>query len=165
MSRKIWIMPLFFALILFMLFVAEGFCIPAPTLEISELTDLSSKPMALSSPKEKQLVVFWATWCDDCRSKLRKELVAFNERKDVAVTTINLDKDPERAKEFISKEGITLPVLRDPEKKFKKALSIFSVPHWALLKRVKENQFEIVASESAFDLEHVKKALGEAPGK
>jgi thiol-disulfide isomerase/thioredoxin len=136
-----------------------SFAAHADVSAFSSLTDLSGTPASITQEKDKRLVVFWATWCEECRSKLSHELPELNARKDVSVVTINTDKDEERAKDFVKKENIALPVLRDPTKNFRKELKVFSVPHWALYKKV-GGEFRLVASQPAFDYAEVMKLLG-----
>jgi thiol-disulfide isomerase/thioredoxin len=122
------------------------------------LTGLDGKPAQLDSAKKQRLVVFWGTWCDECRAKLSKELVQLNQRADVQVVTVNADRDDDRVREFVAKEHIQLPVLRDPTKAFRKELRVFSVPHWALYRK-KALGYELVTSEGAFEYGHVVAAL------
>ena len=129
-------------------------------LELKGLTQMDGTPAKIDTAKAKLLVVFWATWCDECRAKLRTGLPEINSRKDVGVITVNTDKDEGRAKEFIAKENVALPVLRDPNKELRKELKVFSVPHWAVFKKNKDGNYELVKSEPAFDFDHVTQALG-----
>jgi thiol-disulfide isomerase/thioredoxin len=122
------------------------------------LTGLDGKPAVLDDTKDQRLVVFWGTWCEDCRVKLGKELLELDRRKDLSVITVNTDRDNDRVREFVSKEKITLPVLRDPSKELRRELGVYSVPHWALYRK-KAGRYERVASEAAFDTEQVLKAL------
>ncbi len=125
------------------------------------LVDLDGKPATLeASTKEKELVVFWATWCDECRSHLSKELPELNARPDVAVVTVNTDRDNDRVRDFVHKEGIRLPVLRDPGKELRSELHVFSVPYWAVYRRdPATHRLVISKSEAAFDMTHVLEAL------
>jgi thiol-disulfide isomerase/thioredoxin len=141
------------------------FAVDLSAKEISGLTDLDGKPVNLASTptsKPNELIVFWATWCDECRAKLREDLPKLAERSDLAVITVNMDKEPDRAKAYVEKEKILLPVYRDPEKQLKKELGIFSVPYWALLKKT-DHGYEVAASEAAFDFSHVMKAMESKP--
>jgi thiol-disulfide isomerase/thioredoxin len=124
------------------------------------LTDLDGKPARLDDSKASRLVVFWGTWCDECRAKLGKELLELNQRPDVSVVTVNADRDDERVKAFVAKEGIRLPVLRDPSKELRRELKVFSVPHWALYRKHGAG-YELAATEAAFDYDHVLKAITE----
>ena len=75
--------------------------------------------------------------------------------------TINTDRDESRVRDFVKKEGISLPVYRDPTKALRGELKIFSVPHWAVYRRdPKSRELELVKSEPAFDYGHVLQALG-----
>jgi len=124
------------------------------------LTGLDGKPAQMDTSKTQRLVVFWGTWCEECRSKLGKDLVQLNQRPDVSVVTVNADRDDERVREFVAKERITLPVLRDPTKEFRKRLNVFSVPHWALYRK-KGGSYELVSAAPAFDLDQVLRALSQ----
>lgn len=135
----------------------------AANLDGIQLVDLNGKTVQLSQEKDKRLVIFWATWCDECRSKLSHELLELNARKDVSVITVNTDKDDERVREFVEKEKISLPVYRDPNKVLRKELKVFSVPHWALYKKnAKTGLSELVESQPAFDYQQILKLLGGA---
>lgn len=128
--------------------------------QLPTLVNLQGESVSLEKGDEKRLIVFWATWCDECRAKLSHELPLLDQRADVSVVTINTDRDENRAREFVKKEGITLPVLRDPEKKLRSELKVFSVPHWAVYRRgASPGSWELVASEPAFNADHVQKAL------
>ncbi len=60
---------------------------------------------------------FWASWCGPCTKaipaieKLRKELPA----SDFQVVAVNLDREPERAREFLAAHGVGYPSASDPE--------------------------------------------------
>jgi thiol-disulfide isomerase/thioredoxin len=128
--------------------------------DLSSLRTLEGKPVAIST-KSQQLIVFWATWCQDCRSKLRGELAELDARPDVSVLTVNTDREEERVKEFVLKEKIALPVLRDSDKSLRKALGVFSVPHWAVYRRDPNTRaLALVKSQAAFDSKQVREALG-----
>jgi hypothetical protein len=67
-----------------------------------------------------------------------------------------MDKDIRRAKKYYKKMGIKLPVYRDGKKIFEKELKIKTLPHWAIIEK-KDDSWQIVADETAFNLERVKK--------
>ena len=61
---------------------------------------------------------------------------------------------------FVAKEGVKLPVYRDPSKALRGELKVFSVPHWALFRRPGPGGAPLlIASQPAFDYDQVKKAL------
>jgi cytochrome c biogenesis protein CcmG, thiol:disulfide interchange protein DsbE len=109
------------------------------------------------------LISFWATWCKDCVRELKVDLIDLQkEARNRAVIAVNIDQDPERAVHWVEKNGITIPVYRDKAGKLKKALKVFSVPFWAVYKKSAANQWELVDSASAFDLDRVRRALNVA---
>ena len=129
----------------------------------SGLVDFKGASFPGVANKSKVLIVFWATWCQDCRSKLRKELPELDKTADTAVVTINTDTDASRATDFITKQGIMLPVLRDSSGEVRKELKIFSVPHWMVYTRSSTaGNWKLVNSEPAFDWTAVMKALGKS---
>ena len=133
----------------------------ATALPLDGLTDLDGKPALFEHDKNTELVVFWATWCVTCKEKLKGDLPKLNAAKPVAVVAVNTDKDPERVKHFLEKEGITLPVLMDPSKGLRKQLKVFSVPHWAVYKREASGKpWSLVDSAPAFEWDRIDKALG-----
>jgi thiol-disulfide isomerase/thioredoxin len=149
-------------------FVAALFCfLSGMSLEAAELpatlalTDLKGQPIELSQAKDKVLMVFWATWCDECRAKLSHELPELNSRKDVSVITVNTDKDEDRVREFVAKEKVQVPVYRDNSKNLRKELKIFSVPYWAIYKKNPvTGGRDLIVSDPAFDYERILKLLG-----
>ncbi len=122
--------------ILSMALVTLSFVVWSPEgrseMKIDDFVTLAGTPAPYVSKKPKQMVMFWASWCKDCKSKLKNELVELNTRPDVEVITINLDSTSERAQDFVNKQKVVLPVYRHPTKTLQKALKVFSVPHWAV---------------------------------
>ena len=124
------------------------------------VVDLKSGAPYTTSTKDKELVVFWATWCPECKEKLKKELIEMN-KGDTSVLTVNTDKDDARVKNFVAKENIQLPVLRDPTKALRKQLNLYAVPAWAVYRRAKAGaEWSLTGSGSSFEMAEVKKALG-----
>ena len=106
----------------------------AQTIDLSVLSELSNVEKIKPAQKDqKALVYFWASWCGDCRSKLKGDLKKLHE-SGVQIFTINKDSSQKKASRFISKHKIELPVYLDKEKVISKALKAFSVPHWAVVK-------------------------------
>jgi len=141
--------------LLFALLVLSKLSLALP---IEGLKDLNGNPASLDHQKEKELVIFWATWCPDCKNKLSGKLPEINGSADVAVITINTDSSQSRAKHFVEKMNLKLPVFRDDSKDLRKTLKVFSVPHWAVYK--KENaKWRLVDSAPAFEMDRIEKAL------
>lgn len=130
---------------------------------LADLVDLSGKAAALAHTKPKELVIFWATWCPDCKKKLIDELPAKANDPDVQVITVNTEKDLNRVKKFVTEEKIAFPVFSDPQKTLRRSLEVFSVPSWAVYERAAPDAKEalkLVAKGSAFEIEKINAALG-----
>ena len=139
-----------------LLFVVSTLSHAAP---LEELGDLSGAKWNNSGGKRKVLLYFWASWCTDCKSKLKGDLHAMTKKfQDLAVVTVNIDQDIERARHYVEKESVKLPVLRDDAKSFRKMLKVFSVPHWAVFERV-NGDWNLVDTAPAFEWDRVSKAI------
>lgn len=126
------------------------------------LTGLDGKPAQLETDKNTELVVFWATWCPECKTKISEDLPKLKSSKDVGVVLINTEKEVDRVKQYLEKQNVSFPVLFDPERKLRKELKVFAVPAWAVYKREnKKKPWQLVDSGAAFDTEKVNKALGQ----
>ena len=82
------------------------------------LTDLSGKPVKLSSLRGKVVLVdFWASWCAPCRESLPvlEKLAKSYREKGLVVVGVNIDKTPELARAFLDKNKLALsfPVVND----------------------------------------------------
>jgi thiol-disulfide isomerase/thioredoxin len=64
------------------------------------------------------LVNFWATWCEPCREEMPsiERLRAKLAGRPFAVLTVNYGESVAKINAFLAKQGISLPVLLDPEK-------------------------------------------------
>lgn len=123
------------------------------------LEDLDGKAVVMDSQANRVLVVFWATWCPSCRSEFTSDLPALARLPGVEVLTVNTDSDRERAKDFVGREKLPFRVYRDPSKGLRKALQVASVPHWAVYGRKDKADWQLIASQGAFDLAAVKRSL------
>jgi thiol-disulfide isomerase/thioredoxin len=141
----------------FFLFLLNSTSFAAPI--ASRLVDLSGNPVVLDPKKPKALLVFWATWCPDCRDKMSGELVELSKRSDVEVVAINTESDPKKVKAFSDAEKIQLSILRDPEKELRKSLKVVSVPHWAAYKKSADGSWILVDSAPAYETARVQQAL------
>ena len=124
------------------------------------LEDLNGKKTTLQTDKNKLLVVFWATWCPDCKEKLRTTLPELARRPDVSVLTINTDADAARVRAYVEREKVAVPVLRDPNKELRKELKVVAVPHWAVyLRRTAKNDWTLKDGGPAYDEARIQEAL------
>lgn len=81
---------------------------------------------------QKGILYFWAQWCSDCQQKMKGELEDWR-KKGIHVFTVNRDKNPSKAKRFLQRHNIKLPVYLDPSKQISEALQVFAVPYWAVI--------------------------------
>lgn len=74
---------------------------PAPDFT---LNDIAGKPVSMSQFKGKKVVlVFWATWCPDCRAEvpLLKQMMASPKAKDVVFINISFDRKFEALEQYV----------------------------------------------------------------
>lgn len=143
---------------LFVMFLAlNSFALPSGI----EFEDVAGKKVVLETSKNKRLVVFWATWCSECKGKLKTILPELDQNPKVSVVTVNMDEERERAQDFVEKNKVQVPVIRDPSGALRTALNINAVPFWAVYERANsKDAWKLQKAGSAFKLEEVKQALG-----
>ncbi len=134
------------------------FCNNAFALDLNKITVLSES-RSFSPQKDKTLVVFWASWCSTCKTKLIKGLDQSGLPNDVDILTISMDKSADRSAHFIKKHKIKFPSYHDQNGDLKKTLKIKAVPFWALYKNIKNNNqvsFQLISSSHGFDEKMIK---------
>ncbi len=85
-------------------------------------TDLSGKVI---------FVDFWASWCTPCLKSLPEFehlQTSFSGRDDVVVLAINLDENPQDAKNFINKLNVTYKILADNEGVIPESFGVSTMP-------------------------------------
>ncbi len=145
-------------MVLILFFTTEVFAASISMKALSELKTLDGKSYESNSGKDLKLLYFWATWCPDCKEKMRGQLkeVAANEQFNFLF--INTEKDLDLIKNFVEKEQVKFDVFTDFDKSIRKTLKVFSVPQWVLLKRSGDH-FEVLGNEAGFDYEKVKSLI------
>jgi len=128
--------------------------------DFSGLKNLDGTSATVNSSQNKLLVYFWATWCPDCREHVKETLPKLASKKNFDILTVIMDKDTERATQYVAKENIKLKTFRDPDKKLSGPLKVFSVPQWAVFEKQK-NDWKLIITESGSDDQKMLKALGE----
>ena len=75
-------------------------------------------------------VDFWASWCGPCKLSFpfMQQLAARYPAGDVAVITINLDRQRPQAEAFLRQVHATLPVVYDPQGNLAKTWQVADMP-------------------------------------
>lgn len=91
---------------------------PAPSCSAQPVNETgSSKQINIQAYKGKVVLIdFWATWCGPCL----KSMPFFNhlhhqqQKNGLEILAINVDEQPETAKQFLQQRPVDYPVLLDP---------------------------------------------------
>ncbi|MCB9092018.1 MAG: TlpA family protein disulfide reductase [Halobacteriovoraceae bacterium] len=129
---------------------------------IEDLSDINNPQSKFSPDKsKKQFVMFWATWCGTCKYKIKNVLPEMNKKENLNVITVNIDKNIKRAKHYIDKYAINMPVYLDQSKEIINALQVNTSPFWAVYEfDSKANDWKLIHAEKAFKKENINKVLG-----
>ncbi len=76
-------------------------------------------------------VDFWASWCPPCLKSLpefENLQSSFSGRDDVVVLAINLDENPQDAKDFINKINVTYKILADKDGAIPESFGVNAMP-------------------------------------
>ena len=85
--------------------------------------------------KPLNLVYFWATWCVDCDKNLKNfDHLAANIGPDFHFLSVNLDKNPAKAKDFWNQlKLVQTELIFDPDKSIRKSLNVEVLPTYFLI--------------------------------
>jgi thiol-disulfide isomerase/thioredoxin len=86
---------------------------PIPALPAFTIQDINGKPVNLQSFKGKKLFVnFWASWCPPCRAEMPsiEKLFQSIDTSKVSFVMLSVDDNFEKAKKFISRRKLRLPI-------------------------------------------------------
>jgi peroxiredoxin len=80
---------------------------------------------------------FWASWCGDCRKRLPELNALYTDHRDAGLVMfgINLDRDPQRAREFARALDIDFPVLIDADGEVSRLYEVTRVPRIVVIDR------------------------------
>ena len=83
------------------------------------------------------MINFWATWCGPCRQEmpLLDEMHARYGRVGFSLLGVNIDDDPQRAKDMIESLGVTFPIVFDDQKTVSEQYDVSAMPVTILLDR------------------------------
>lgn len=86
---------------------------------------------------EVVMINFWATWCGPCRQEmpLLEKLYTKYQPAGFRVLAINIEKDSEKADQFIEDIGVTYPVLYDNESIVSKLYEVEAMPSTIFIDR------------------------------
>ena len=111
-----------------------------------------------SLDKDYQLVLFWATWCGECKEKMTETFPRIQD-KNFTIRTVNTESSVKRVQHFIKKHELPYEVFMDDSRALQKELKIFSVPAWAVYKKQSDGQWSLVKALNAFEGDKVNEAL------
>ena len=125
--------PIFtFLLILFV--NTSGFAASAPTFDLP--TDRNN--ILLAKLKGKVVYLdFWASWCGPCRKSFpwMEELQSRYRDDGLVVVAINLDKNKDKAEEFLRRFSSDFVVAFDPDGKIAEKYKVMGMPSTYLIDR------------------------------
>ncbi len=74
------------------------------------------------------IVNFWAAWCVFCKEELPLFEKVAREHPEITVIGVNLQEDPDTARQYWKNGGYTFPTLLDPKAELSKRFDIFTQP-------------------------------------
>ena len=95
------------------------------------LEDMNGESVSLNNYREKiVLLVFWATWCPHCNTEIPKLKEIHEQYKDenFTVLALSVDENPEKLKEFVTKNNIEYKVLFDKGTEIARLYGVLGIP-------------------------------------
>lgn len=96
------------------------------------LQNLEGEDINLSDFKGRKVILnFWATWCEPCREEMPLFDQIDKAHDDVIVLAVNMahqDSGVEKVQQFMKKQGIAFPVVRDETGDVSKAYKVVNIP-------------------------------------
>lgn len=101
----------------------------AEPINIKDNSSLSAKS------QDYQILYFWATWCPDCKEKLKSDLHKYASSQ-VGFSAISIESDKEKIMNYVVKNNFNYDFYFDNEKKTQKQFKVFTVPTVVLVRKV-----------------------------
>lgn len=94
-----------------------------------ELELVSGEKVKLSDYRGKKVMLnFWATWCPPCKAEMPVMEQLYKASKgELVILAVNMDTQNDVAG-FVSKNGITFPILLDKNNEVNKMYQVLSIP-------------------------------------
>ena len=95
------------------------------------LESFSGETMSLGEFRGDVVMInFWATWCGPCREEMPilDELYTRYQRAGFQLLGVNIDDEPQRAKDMIAELGVSFPVLFDSSKEVSELYDVQAMP-------------------------------------
>ncbi|MEL7537404.1 MAG: TlpA disulfide reductase family protein [Pseudomonadota bacterium] len=95
------------------------------------LESFSGETLSLDSFRGDVVMInFWATWCGPCREEMPilDELYSRYQRAGFQLLGVNIDDEPQRAKDMIAELGVSFPVLFDSSKEVSELYAVQAMP-------------------------------------
>lgn len=125
---------------------------PAPVAPAFTLPGLKGD-VALDSLRGKAVILdFWASWCGPCRQSFpwMNELQKRYGEKGLAIVAVNLDKDREFAKSFLSEVPASFTIAFDPSGKTAESYKVKAMPTTFLISA----DGKLLVTHTGFDAKH-----------
>ena len=109
---------------------------PAPAFELRRLG--SDDALGLADLRGKVVLVnFWATWCKPCEDEMpaMERLYRALDGNDFELLAVSVDQEPGAVADFVSRLGLSFPVLLDPDQQVARAYQTFRFPETLLIGR------------------------------
>ena len=103
---------------------------PAPTVSDFTVYDTNGKAVKLSDYFGKPIVLnFFASWCGPCRTEMPAFQTKYNElSSEIHFLFVSLDESFADAKNYVSKQGFSIPILHDRYGNAAAAYDVESIP-------------------------------------
>lgn len=93
------------------------------------LVSLDEKTVHLSQMLDRPVYLcFGTTWCPDCKKEAPLLQKFHEQHPEVRVLWIDSQEDPATVKQYMKQEGLTLPVVVDPDGRVAKDYMVWAVP-------------------------------------